>query len=406
MSTIKSYDIIVIGAGIVGLTVALEVGRREPSARIAVLEKETETGRHASGRNSGVLHAGIYYGSETLKARVCASGSRAMQTYAAERGIPMKKTGKVIVATRLETVGQIAVLQNRAEASGIRVELLDEKTLREIEPHARSVGEALYSPDTAVIDAKSVLNELCSDLQSAGVDLLMGTQVKSIHSKDRVIDTNAGAYAYGHLINCAGAYADRIAHLVGSGLKYSILPFRGSYYRLAEGKKDWVRGSIYPAPDLRFPFLGVHLTRSISGDVYLGPTANPVFGRENYHGFAGISLMEFPMILGRLARMYYMDLDNFRTLVRSEVAKYSRRKFLKELQAMVPGLAEEDLVVCGKAGIRPQLVNRASWKLEMDFIVEEGYHSTHVLNAISPAFTAAFAFAGLVADKICGAGAP
>ena len=400
MGNSRTYDIVVVGAGIVGLTVALEIRRRQPSATIAVFEKEEELGKHASGRNSGVLHAGIYYGSDTLKAKVCSSGSRAMQKYASERGIRMENTGKVIVATRPESAFQIDVLQKRAEANGICAQRLDAKALREIEPHAVSCGDALFSPDTAVIDAKRVLKELHRDLLSSGIDLLLATRIQAVNPEGKTCTANNGIYSYGHLLNCAGAHADKIAHLFGVGRQFAIVPFRGSYYRLSNGKNDWVRGSIYPTPDLRYPFLGVHLTRGISGDVYLGPTATPALGRENYKFFEGIEARDFPLILGRLARMYYRNEDHFRSLVHSELAKYSKQRFLRELQAMVPGLKEKDLVPCDKAGIRPQLVNTVLWKLEMDFIIEKGPYSTHVLNAISPAFTASFSFAGLVADML------
>jgi L-2-hydroxyglutarate oxidase LhgO len=396
----KHYDIAIVGGGIIGLTVAREIRRRKPSARIAVLEKEPEPGRHASGRNSGVLHSGIYYGSDTFKAKVCSSGSKAMQEYAAEHGIAMAKTGKVIVATRPETASQIDVLQRRAEANGIRVRRLDASALKEIEPHARTFGNALHSPDTAVIDVKAVMETLRGDLLSSGIDLIVNAQVTDVDPKAKSLSTNNATYEYGHLINCAGAHADRIAHLFGVGRQYAIVPFRGSYYRLSDEKNGWVRGSIYPVPDLRYPFLGVHLTRGISGAVYLGPTATPALGRENYHGLEGIDIRESPVILGRLVRMYYHNEDNFRALFHSEFAKYRKERFLHELQAMVPGLEERDLVACDKVGIRPQLVNTASWKLEMDFVIESGPDSTHVLNAISPAFTGAFEFAKVVAERV------
>lgn len=395
----ETYDYIVAGGGIVGLTVALELARRQ-KAKIAVLEKEASLGMHASGRNSGVLHAGIYYGSDTMKARVCSKGSLAMQRYASERGIRMDRTGKVIVATRPETAGQIEVLEKRALANGIRVERIGARRLKELEPHAHSFGDALYSPDTAVIDARAVLEELGADLKRAGVSLLLNTGVKNIRAAGREVATGGGVYRYGHFINCAGAYADSIAHLFGVGMDYSMIPFRGSYYKLSKEKNGWVRGSIYPAPDLRYPFLGVHLTRGISGDVYLGPTATPALGRENYGGLSGIAPAELPFIFGRIARMYLRNEQNFRALVHAEIAKYSKKRFLSELQAMVPGLEAQDLEPCAKAGIRPQLVNLRTWQLEMDFIIEDGPSSTHVLNAISPAFTGSMEFAKIVAQRI------
>lgn len=396
----KSYDIVIVGGGVVGATVALEFARRWPKAKIAVLEKEPFLGAHASGRNSGVLHAGIYYGSDTLKAKVCSTGSRLMQAYAIERGIRMMKTGKVIVASRPETVSQIDVLEKRAIENGIRVERLDAEGLIKIEPHARSCADSLYSPDTAVIDSKAVIEELRKDLAAAGIELVLNAEVSGVHIEKRTVTAGGEVFSYGHLINCAGAYADKIAHLFGVGMRFAIIPFRGSYYKLSRERNAWVNGSIYPAPDLRYPFLGVHLTRGISGDVYVGPTATPAFGREHYHGISGIAPAELPEIFARIARMYYLNENNFRALVHSEAKKYSKQCFLDEVRTMVPGLEKKDLVNCGKSGIRPQLVDTTTWKLEMDFIIEGGPSSTHVLNAISPAFTGSFAFARLVADKV------
>jgi L-2-hydroxyglutarate oxidase LhgO len=400
MTTERTYDLIVVGAGIVGLTVALEAIRRRQGLRIAVLEKEASFGVHASGRNSGILHAGIYYGSDSLKARVCSSGCKAMKRYALERGIKMEVTGKVIVAATPESAGQIDVLEKRARSNGVRVERLDADELKEVEPRAHSFGDALYSPDTAVIDSKAVLEELGKDLRSSGIDIFFNAGVEGVQADERLVETKNAAYRYGHLINCAGAHADRIAHLFGMGMEYSIVPFRGSYYRLSKKKNGWIKGNIYPAPDLRFPFLGVHLTRGVDGEVYIGPTATPAFGRENYHGLHGVIPGELPSILGRLARMYLRNEDNFRALVHSELAKHSKRVFLQEVQTMVPGLEEDDMEVCGKAGIRPQIVNTRTWQLEMDFIIEHGSDSTQVLNAISPAFTSAFEFARLVAERV------
>lgn len=396
----KCYDIAVIGGGIVGLTVALELKRRHGRASVAVFEKEASLGRHASGRNSGVLHAGIYYGTDTLKAKVCSSGSRMMQEYAVERGIRMKKTGKVIVASRPETAPQIDVLHRRALANGLRVERLDEKALSEIEPRARSFGPALFSPDTAVIDPKAVLVELKRDLDASGVAVFFNACVGDIRPAERSFKAGGDTFGYGHLINCAGAHADRIAHCFGVRRDLTIAPFKGRYFRLSREKNSWVRGNIYPAPDLRYPFLGVHLTRTADDEVYLGPTAMPALGRENYQGLEGMDPAESLVIFSRLSRMYLHNEDNFRGLVHAEIRKYRRKAFLNELRAMVPGLEMRDLVRCDKVGIRPQLVNAKTLKFEMDFILEKAGNSTHVLNAISPAFTGAFAFAPLVVQGI------
>lgn len=394
-----SFDFLVVGAGIVGLTVAGELRRRHPSARIAVLEKETRPGAHASGRNSGVLHSGIYYASDTLKARVCAGGAARLRAFAAEHGIPCERSGKVILATQERDLPTIERLLCNAKDNGIRAERLDEQSLREIEPYAAPGPAAIYSPDTAVIDSSAVVERLRTLLEQQSVQFLWGRTVRTISHGHSSVETNLGSVAYGYLFNCAGANADVLARGFGLASDYALIPFKGIYWKLAPKANKLIHANLYPVPDISLPFLGIHFTRVINGDVYLGPTAIPALGRENYGLIQGVRIREAIDIGWRLATLYLQNQNNFRSLVHTEMRKYRKTNFLTAAQRLVPTLKAEDMVPTRKAGIRPQLVNLREKRLEMDYVLESTKTSIHVLNAISPAFTSSFAFAELIVDR-------
>jgi (S)-2-hydroxyglutarate dehydrogenase len=394
-------DFVVVGGGIVGLAIARELKRRDAGCRITVLEKEEALGRHSSGRNSGVLHSGIYYGEGSLKARVCAEGSRQLAAYCDEHGLPIRRIGKVIVPVREDDDSQLDVLLARARNNGARVQILDSYELKQIEPHAHSAtGRALFSPDTAVIDSGAVLDHLAAELTAAGVQILRGHPLTSVSPRERRVHSNSTSIGYGHLFNTAGLHADRIAHLFGVGLRYTILPFKGIYYHLSERSGLQINRLIYPVPDLRYPFLGVHFTKKIDGQIYLGPTAVPALGRENYRGLAGIKGGEAVGIGFRLLRQYVNNKQGFRGFAHAEGRRYLKRYFAEAARVLVPDLRAEHLVLSEKAGIRAQLFDRTAAELVMDFLVESGDQSTHVLNAVSPGFTSAFTFAHLVVDQL------
>jgi L-2-hydroxyglutarate oxidase LhgO len=285
-------DYLIVGAGIVGLSIAFELKKRHPAASIVILEKEPDAGMHASGRNSGVLHSGIYYGNDTLKAKTCSVSAARMREFAAENGIACNRSGKVIIATSEQDLPVIDRLLNNARENGINAEKLDERGVREIEPHATPYKAGIYSPDTAVVDSKAVVKKLCEILTQSGVILTFGSPVIRITPETKMVSTTEGNYHYGYLFNCAGASADRIARHFGLVADYALIPFKGIYYKLRPEKNHLVRSNIYPVPDINQPFLGVHLTRVISGDVYVGPTAIPAFGRENYGIVQGMELGE------------------------------------------------------------------------------------------------------------------
>ena len=395
----KSYDFVVVGAGIVGLTIARALVLRR-LGRVCLIEKEKKLGVHSSGRNSGVLHTGIYYPPGTLKARVCVSGAKRLFEYALEHGIPVKKTGKVIVATDPRNIPQIDVLHDRAIANGVRAEIIGPDQLKQIEPEAHTFGRALYSPDTAVIDSKKVLEKLEEEVLGLGVALDKESEALDFSIRQKTARTKKNTYAYGHLINAAGLQADKIAHAMGVGMNYRILPFKGIYRKLTPKAASRFKASIYPVPDLEMPFLGVHITRMIDNEVMLGPTAIPALGRENYGLLKGMDLRESPAMLMDLACMVARNTNGFAKMVREELMKYSPAAFLKCSQKLAPSLQAADILPSGKTGIRAQLVETKSKKLVMDLVIEDGPDSTHVLNAISPAFTSSLSFADVVAERI------
>ncbi len=395
----KVFDFIVVGAGIVGLTVAAELLKRHPSARLGVLEKESGVGLHASGRNSGVMHCGIYYGSDTFKAKVCASGARRMIEFARTEGIAVKQCGKVILATAEEQLPTVDKLMRNARENDIRAERIDSQQLGELEPCAAKGPAAIYCPDTAVIDSAAIVSRLKENLARSGVEFIFDCHVNGVHGKGQ-LQTSHGKIGYGYLVNCAGAYADVLARHFGLGEDYALVPFKGIYWKLSKASNSKVKANIYPVPDVSTPFLGVHFTRVISGEVYVGPTAIPAFGRENYGIFQGIDLNEALNIGLLLAGMYLRNESNFRNLAHCEMGKYRKSNFLAEARQLLPTLEAADMVPTNKAGIRPQLVNVKTRKLEMDYILVATDDSMHVLNAISPAFTSGFVFAERIVDQI------
>ncbi|CAN5305552.1 FAD-dependent oxidoreductase [soil metagenome] len=397
---ITSADFVIIGAGIVGLTIARELKQRSPAARIIVLEKEPQLGLHASGRNSGVLHSGIYYPENSLKAKVCAAGAKAMAEYCDNFGLPINRTGKVIIPTKETDESQLQLLYQRGINNGAKVELIDAQQLKEIEPMAyTATGQALYSPDTAVIDSKAILLHLSQTLQQQNVVINFSTALQKVDKIKKIIYTSSGKFHYGHAFNTAGLYADKVAKAFGAAKNYTMLPFKGIYYRLDPQCNIKINQLIYPVPDLNVPFLGVHFTKLVNGEVMAGPTAVPALGRENYYGVKGINPSETMNISCNLLRQYYENKQGFRTFAHQEAGRFLKKNFAAAARALVPTLKPEFLLVSQKVGIRAQLLDLQKRELIMDFLIEQQANDTHVLNAVSPAFTCSLSFAKLVVDR-------
>lgn len=393
-------SILICGAGIVGLTVARDLVAAGYDD-ILIIDKEPEAGRHASGRNSGVLHAGIYYAPGSLRAQSCLEGNFRMKQYCEERGLPLLKTGKVIVARDESELPTLRELYTRATQNGAKVDLIDDAQLAEIEPNAKSAGQALFSHYTAVVDPKAILKSIQKELLESGkVRIRFATRFLGLaagEGKRLAIRTTSGDISCAFFLNAAGAYGDVVAHAFGLGRDYQLIPFKGIYKKLKPEKAHTIRGSIYPVPNIKNPFLGVHFTRGVHGDVYLGPTAIPALGRENYGILSGID-SEAPSILLRDALLFLRN-KKFREVALEEPRKYSFKYFFNDARKLVKELAPEDIENSPKAGIRPQLVDVKKNELVMDFVIEGTEASVHVLNSISPAFTSSLFFSGMLLNK-------
>ena len=396
-TTLKA-DYLVIGAGVVGLAIALELKKRNPDARVLIVEKEEGAGLHASGRNSGVVHAGFYYSPDSLKAQLTVDGNASMKEYCLRNGLKLVTCGKVVVAQDETQVGEIEKLFHRGQANGVQLEVVNESVLRKIEPMAKTTKVALWSPNTAVADPSEVTQQLLVDLRSCGVEILYSNEVVKI--EEQMVESSGGhKISFGHLINASGLYADRLAKLQGFGSSYSMLPFIGLY--LYAPKLRGVLGShIYPTPDPRNPFLGAHLTRTAADEVKIGPTAIPIVGREQYSFFEKIKLGEVLESLANYPKFLFSKHHDAWSLVRTELPKISAAYLRSRVAPIVQGLDLSQFTKRGRPGIRAQLFDLNQKKLEMDFVVEGNATSTHVLNAVSPGWTTCFSFACYVVDGI------
>lgn len=385
----EGCDFLIVGAGITGLTIARELVAHG-AGDVIVIDKEPELGAHASGRNSGVLHAGLYYTPDSMKARFCAQGNRLMKEFCRAKGLALKETGKVIVARDESEHSQLEELKRRADNAGANARLIDERELARFEPHARTAGIALHSPDTAVVDPKQILRALAADLVGTGrVQILYETTF--LGASDRGVATSTGDIKCETVVNAAGSYADRVAQAFGVANDFKLIPFKGTYKELPPDRAFLVNSNIYPVPDLANPFLGVHFTRSVHGVAHVGPTALPAFGREHYGKLKGWS-REAPAIVGRNAGLIRRS-PAFRAAAKTEPKKYLKTVLYREAKRLVPELRRDDLRRSHKVGIRPQLVHWPTRQLVMDFVVLRDGAAMHVLNAVSPAFTSSMAFA-------------
>lgn len=391
--SLKSYDYIVVGAGIIGLSIARHLKKELPQSTILVVEKEDDVGAHSSGRNSGVLHAGFYYSANSLKARFTVDGNRALKAYCRYMKIPINNCGKLVVAMDEKELEMLHELEQRGMRNGSNVRLISWEEAKEFEPNVFTYKKALYSPDTASLDPLEVLKALKNDLQHSGVEFIFKAEYRA--HQGNVVVTSGGDFVCGKFINCAGLYADEVAHDYGFGAKYTMIPFKGLYLKYAKNKTD-VRMNVYPVPNLRNPFLGVHFTKSVDGSIKIGPTAIPVFWRENYTFNNQFRLDECSEIAFQETKLFFTNAFGFRDLAFEEMRKYSREYFVSLAVKMVPVIDPKGFGEFTRPGIRAQLLDRTRLELVQDFVVEADQYSIHILNAVSPAFTCAFPFANFV----------
>lgn len=391
-----TYDIAVVGGGIVGLATARELLRRRPGAKVAVVEKEASVGRHQTGHNSGVIHSGIYYAPGSLKARLCADGRRALWDYCHAKGIEYRQVGKLIVATEERELPLLDALWERGRANGIEnLQMLDAAGIRAREPHCRGI-KAIFSPVTGIVDYGLVANAYAADALELGGEILTGRAVKAIRRQNgaAVVDTSCGEIETRYVITCGGLHSDRLAKMTGGKGDPKIVPFRGDYLILKPERRYLVKGNIYPVPDPAFPFLGVHFTPRMNGEIWLGPNAVLAFAREGYR-FSTVDVRDllesiaypgFIKLAGKYASIGIGEM--YRDLVRPA--------YVKALQRYIPELQAADTLP-GPSGVRAQAM-KTDGSMVDDFVFEASGEVLHVRNAPSPAATSSLAIGAYIAD--------
>lgn len=395
-------DFVIIGGGAIGLFLAMCLKEKYSDCTITVVEKEDSVGKHTSGRNSGVLHAGIYYKPNTLKAKICQRGSIRLKKWIQDRELPINNCGKLIIAQNEDLDAQIDILKTRAENNGVYTQIVDAKQISEIEPNARSAsGRGLWSPNTSVTDPKRVINEIEEILISKKVCFKYRSQVVKLAPNKKVVYLLSGEkIEYGHLFNCAGLYALDLAHKVGIGHEFELIPFKGNYWRVKDIDTYDVKTNIYPVPNLDMPFLGIHFTPDAYNKVLsIGPTATLALGRENYNGLKGIEPSRLINNVAMLGKQYLMNENNIRKYVHQQSLQGFKLLLVKEAQKLIPSIRKEDIIISKKVGIRPQLYSKIEKKLVDDFTCRYETNETHILNGISPAFTASFELADLIISE-------
>ncbi|MEO6201849.1 MAG: L-2-hydroxyglutarate oxidase [Nitrospirales bacterium] len=390
-------DFLVIGGGIIGINVARQLKRQFSDATVTVIEKENHCGAHASGRNSGVLHAGFYYSPESLKAKFTRLGNKRLTEYCESKQIPMNRCGKLVVAKDCSEHPALDELLRRGKVNGIDLQAITEEEAKSIEPRVKTCQRALFSPTTSTVDPTQVLQSMTSDAIDEGVQVRCGVQY--LKKTQEGIFTSGGAFNVGYLINAAGLYADKIAKDFGFSENYKILPFKGLYL-YSDEPKGAIRTNIYPVPDLRNPFLGVHVTVTSEGKAKIGPTAIPAFWREQYSGLENFSLQEFMDLTLRQMHLIGFSNFDFKKLAFQELRKYSRSHLVTLASALLDGVQPGHYTSWGRPGIRAQLVNMKEKSLQMDFVLEGDDKSMHILNAVSPGFTCSIPFSEYVCERI------
>jgi len=393
----RTADVVVVGAGILGLAVARELLLRRPQLDLVVLEKEDAIGQHQSGHNSGVIHSGIYYAPGSLKAKLCTEGRQLLFAYCDERGIEYERCGKVVVATEPAELPRLDELRRRALANGVEVEEVGPERLAELEPHVAGI-KALHAPATGIVDFTRVVQSLADDVRSAEGALRTGQEVTDLRrdGSDTLVETTDGRLRARSVVTCAGLHSDRLAVMTGAPESPRIVPFRGSYHVLRPDARSLVNGLVYPVVDPAFPFLGVHFTKQVSGEVLVGPNAVLAFAREGYR-LRDVRLAELREILAyrgfrALARRYW------RAGVSEMAGELSKRRLVAGLRRLVPELRAHD-VLPGPSGVRAQALSEDGQLLD-DFWFDQTESVTHVRNAPSPGATSSLAIARVIVDRV------
>jgi L-2-hydroxyglutarate oxidase LhgO len=390
-------DLVVIGGGILGLATAREMLNRHPDLRVVVVEREAELAAHQTGHNSGVVHAGLYYTPGSLKARLCREGKVALEAYCAERGIEVQRVGKLVVALTEDELPRFEALDAKARENGVDgLETVGPERIRELEPHAAGI-RGLWSPGTGIVDFRAVANAYADDIRAAGGTIETGRALTGLRERDDgvIASTSQGDLVADRVIACAGLWSDRVAAMTGDDGSERIVPFRGDYYRLTPDARALVRGLIYPVPDPRFPFLGIHFTRRHDGAVWAGPNAVLALARDGYRR-TDVDVREM-VAIGRHAGFRKLARTFWRTGLAEQWRDLSKRAFGNELRRYVPELRDDQLRF-GPSGVRAQAIDPDGTLVD-DFRLGGSRRIVHVRNAPSPGATASLAIARVLADE-------
>jgi len=395
----KEYDQIIIGAGIVGISLGLALLERDPSRKVLIIDKEGKPGIHASGRNSGVLHAGFYYSPDSLKAKFCRLGNLELRKFCKENNLQILETGKVVVCQDKQDVARLEELYRRGMANEVNIEILDSKDLEKIEPAAQTVDKFIWSPTTAVGNPEGVINKLAEKFTKSGGSFSFQTQVQLIEKNNEVlVKFKTGIYSAKSIINSAGAYAADLAKQVNVGTEYVCLPFLGAYKKsklLSINPKRLV----YPVPNPVNPFLGVHTTITLNNEIKIGPTAFPVMGKEQYKLTDGFNLKELAEFFTSTTALVKSDSVDLIGLAKEEAFKLFKKPLLNRTRKLSYSLDSNTNWVKYPSGIRAQIINTETKAIEMDYIVESDKNVVHILNAVSPGWTSAIPFAHWVVEN-------
>jgi L-2-hydroxyglutarate oxidase LhgO len=393
----SNYDVVIVGGGIVGVSIGLSLLNHSPSLSVVVLEKEKASGAHSSGRNSGVLHAGFYYSPDSLKAKFCREGNEQIKKLCKDDGLPLLECGKVVVSQDAQEDEQIDLLFDRGQKNGVKLEVLAANDLKKIEPFTQTFNRFLWSPNTAVGDPIKVLQSLINRFLRKGGEYRFNSKV-SLQLKENRIQVDDKFLKARHYVNSAGAQSDILAKHIGLAKNYAMIPFAG-LYRTCKEEVLPIRRLIYPVPHKINPFLGVHFTKTVSGLVKIGPTAIPIFGREQYKWSNGWSVSDLKESLKGGLAVARGDAHKLSSMIASEWPKFLQSQLIKQATRLVPEAANVTRWAKKPPGIRAQLVDLSTGKLEQDFVIESFFNSTHVLNAVSPGWTSAIPFGDYVANK-------
>lgn len=394
----NKFDFAILGGGIIGLTIAECLLKKNKHFKIAIFEKESTIALHSSGRNSGVLHAGFYYTADSLKAKFTRDGNFEMKKFCIDNDLKINYSKKVVVAKNKSEDSTIYELYDRGIKNNVDVKIIDKKELKKIDENVKTYDVSLYSPNTATVDPVEVCNKLENNLSEKGVIFFKNTPFIYRNSNNSFTSTEGRIFHYEKLINCAGLYADKIAKQYGFSKRMSIVPFKGIYLKYT-GKNPPVKVNVYPVPNLKNPFLGVHYTITVNNEVKIGPTSIPAFWRENYTGFENFNFKELINVLFVEGKLFIKNSFGFRSLAIQEIKKYNRKHFVELASSMVYDFDSKGFNKWIRPGIRAQLLNHDNNELVMDFVVQGDNVTTHVLNAVSPAFTCSFPFSNYITDK-------